>query len=98
MSGASVLYTFSGLDVATPANGNQTSPTQNRIVTLSFAGSDKFDTTGLRFRSTSLAFEFDNVNVSISAVPEPATWGMLLLGFGLVGAGMRSRKRAMVLA
>jgi len=27
------------------------------------------------------------------AVPEPATWGMMLAGFGLVGAGMRSRRR-----
>jgi len=26
-------------------------------------------------------------------VPEPATWGMMLAGFGLVGAGMRSRRR-----
>lgn len=36
--------------------------------------------------------------LSIAAVPEPATWGMLVLGFGLVGAGMRSRKRVTVLA
>jgi len=27
-----------------------------------------------------------------AAVPEPATWGLMLLGFGLVGAGMRSRR------
>ncbi|WP_293679236.1 PEPxxWA-CTERM sorting domain-containing protein [uncultured Phenylobacterium sp.] len=27
------------------------------------------------------------------AVPEPATWGMLILGFGGVGATMRSRRR-----
>lgn len=30
----------------------------------------------------------DSVSVS-SAVPEPATWAMMLLGFGLVGFGMR---------
>lgn len=28
------------------------------------------------------------------AVPEPATWGMMILGFGLVGASMRYRRRA----
>lgn len=28
------------------------------------------------------------------AVPEPATWAMLILGFGVVGATMRSRRRA----
>ncbi|MEZ5735103.1 MAG: PEPxxWA-CTERM sorting domain-containing protein [Novosphingobium sp.] len=27
------------------------------------------------------------------AVPEPATWAMMLLGFGLIGGAMRSRKR-----
>jgi hypothetical protein len=27
-------------------------------------------------------------------VPEPASWAMMILGFGLVGAGMRRRKRA----
>ncbi len=36
--------------------------------------------------------------LEVAAVPEPATWGMLILGFGLVGAGMRSRKRQVVLA
>lgn len=34
----------------------------------------------------------------VAAVPEPATWGMLVVGFGLVGAGLRSRKRQVVLA
>lgn len=28
-----------------------------------------------------------------SAVPEPATWGMMLLGFGAVGASLRRRRR-----
>ena len=31
-----------------------------------------------------------------SDVPEPATWGLMLLGFGMVGAGLRSRKAAKV--
>ena len=37
-------------------------------------------------------------NVSITSVPEPATWGMMLLGFGLVGAGVRSRRKSTVRA
>ncbi|QGN56545.1 PEPxxWA-CTERM sorting domain-containing protein [Novosphingobium sp. Gsoil 351] len=36
-----------------------------------------------RFRSSSLA-----------AVPEPATWAMMLLGFGMIGFGMRRRMTA----
>jgi len=29
-----------------------------------------------------------------AAVPEPATWAMLVLGFGMAGAGPRSRRRS----
>jgi len=32
-------------------------------------------------------------NVAFTAVPEPATWGMMLLGFGAVGFAMRRRRR-----
>ena len=30
------------------------------------------------------------------AVPEPSTWAMMLLGFGLIGAGMRRRQKVAV--
>jgi len=33
-------------------------------------------------------------NVVVAAVPEPATWTMMILGFGAVGYGMRKRKIA----
>jgi hypothetical protein len=36
-------------------------------------------------------------NVSISAVPEPGTWALMILGFGAVGLTMR-RKRQPALA
>jgi PEP-CTERM motif len=38
----------------------------------------------------------DNVNFSIAAVPEPTTWAMLILGFGLIGSAVRQRKAATV--
>ncbi|RYD20158.1 MAG: PEP-CTERM sorting domain-containing protein, partial [Lysobacteraceae bacterium] len=30
----------------------------------------------------------------VFAVPEPATWALMLLGFGMVGAATRYRRRA----
>jgi hypothetical protein len=33
-----------------------------------------------------------------TAVPEPATWAMLIVGFGLIGAGLRRRKATAVIA
>ena len=35
--------------------------------------------------------------VAFSAVPEPSTWGMMLLGFGAVGFAMRRRRRPALL-
>jgi choice-of-anchor C domain-containing protein len=44
----------------------------------------------------------DNVSITsgagAGAVPEPATWMMLMSGFGIVGAGLRSRRRDTVTA
>jgi hypothetical protein len=37
-------------------------------------------------------------NVSLSAVPEPATWATMLIGVGLVGGAMRVRRRRAVAA
>jgi hypothetical protein len=43
--------------------------------------------------SSSNSFEFDNVAAGMSAVPEPSTWAMLLIGFaGLGYAGFRRSK------
>ena len=38
------------------------------------------------------AFETANFNVT-TAVPEPGTWAMMLVGFGMMGASMRYRRR-----
>jgi PEP-CTERM motif len=42
------------------------------------------------FNYGDLGFVFTNVRVA-AAVPEPATWAMLILGFGVIGATMRRR-------
>ncbi|MBX9665318.1 MAG: FxDxF family PEP-CTERM protein [Novosphingobium sp.] len=35
-------------------------------------------------------------NIDVSAVPEPATWAMMLAGFGMIGFGLRSRRKQAV--
>ena len=49
--------------------------------------------TGATFGSAVNSFEFDNL---ATAVPEPAAWGMMILGFALVGGAMRRRSAAKV--
>lgn len=36
--------------------------------------------------------------VSVSAVPEPATWGLMILGFGAIGGAMRRRNHKTTVA
>lgn len=35
-----------------------------------------------------------NITFAPGAVPEPATWGMMLVGFGMMGASMRYRRKS----
>ncbi|MBS0478803.1 MAG: PEPxxWA-CTERM sorting domain-containing protein [Proteobacteria bacterium] len=35
-----------------------------------------------------------NGTANLTAVPEPATWGLMLLGFGAMGGMLRTRRRA----
>ena len=39
-----------------------------------------------------------NFRISAAAVPEPATWGLMIVGFGMVGAATRRRARTSVTA
>lgn len=44
------------------------------------------------FRFPVPTFEDGVLTVLASAVPEPATWSMMIIGFGLAGAGLRRRR------
>lgn len=71
-------------------NGDQSSPNTNRRVAFNLTGADQ-DLGGILFSSTSPAFEVDTF--SFAAVPEPATWAMLVLGFFGLGSALRSSRR-----
>ncbi len=44
------------------------------------------------FSSSSNSFEFDTLAAN-GGVPEPATWGLMILGFGAMGAVLRRRRQ-----
>ncbi|MBK6414314.1 PEPxxWA-CTERM sorting domain-containing protein [Sphingopyxis sp.] len=89
-AGGNVLASFTGADVFNPANGNQTDPNTNPVVRFNLTDGDQTAFTTLRLSSTSNAFETDNF--AINAVPEPATWALMMIGFAAVGFGMRRRR------
>jgi hypothetical protein len=94
---------YTGGDITSPANGDQFSANNNRRVTFTISG-DTSAIYGLEFQSSAPAFEVDNIGFygpvtdtttagpdGGPAVPEPATWAMMLIGFGMVGAALRIR-------
>ena len=57
---------------------------------LNIYGNGGSSLTSVVFGSSQAAFEIDQL---AAATPEPATWGMMILGFGMAGAALRVRRR-----
>lgn len=51
--------------------------------------------TGFAQQGAGLVTAFSTV-AAVGAVPEPSTWAMMLIGFGAIGGGLRSRRRGSV--
>jgi len=85
---------FNGIDLAIGSNGN-----------LVFAGGDalpvvagQLNTLLVSGTSQGGASYGGNLTFIPSAVPETATWMMMLAGFGMMGAGLRYRRRSSTVA
>ncbi len=72
----------------------------NTIVTLGFGtvlSSITLDSFVTRFQSIDPEINGSSSGIGVgtvtTAVPEPATWAMMLVGFGLVGASLRRRRQ-----
>lgn len=93
-------------------SGGSGASTSSAVVSafFNFGGSSlTYDTVQTTFTIDSLSaptLEVDRASLDyvllspapIAAVPEPATWGMMLLGFALIGSTLRRRDRTLVLA
>lgn len=95
------LFTLGG-GAMPPANGDQSGASTNRRVTFTADAGEAI--TGLKFTSTGVAFELDDVagsllgNGSPSTVPEPASWALLVGGFAMIGAAARRRRTTAIVA
>ena len=73
---------------------------------LTFGFDDTAGIGAILFGSRGIAFEFDSIAISqmrapgellaAAPVPEPASWALMMGGFGLVGGAMRSHRKTKV--
>lgn len=96
VSGFSSSETFDFLDFSAPELASYTAVTSlaETPVTLDFTTSFVTDRGEIDLASaTDLVF-----SASVAAVPEPATWSLMVTGFAVTGVGVRRRRRAAALA
>jgi len=91
VSGAS--FTLAGAEIWGAATGDNGNQSWGRRVSYNF-GADAVKS--IQFTSTGNSFEFDSL--AGTAVPEPTTWALMIMGFGSVGAMVRRRRTAYALA
>ena len=60
---------------------------------VQFAASAGETISSLSFSNAPATDAFEVANFTVTAVPEPATWGMMLVGFGMVAGAARYRRR-----
>jgi hypothetical protein len=78
-----------GLSFPNAANGNQVDPGTNGLFRVAGTAGEHF--TSVTFSSSQNSFEVDNL--AVAGVPEPASWALMILGFGGAGAVLRGQRR-----
>ena len=81
--------TVADMTVVNQANGNQQSGDTNGRLTLTFEKPIDSVTLG----SGQNAFEISEVAGIAAAVPEPASWALMIVGIGATGAALRAQHR-----
>ena len=88
---AQTTWTLTGLNFGTPLLGFEILQQDVAPITIDFVTADS-----VQFHYNDVDIH-DGVNVVgrfiTAAVPEPATWGMMILGFGVMGAALRRRRQ-----
>jgi hypothetical protein len=77
------------LDSVTGDGGRETAWQQRTLEFITPGGPLTFAAAG---RSDSLGGYLDDITIASAAVPELATWAMLIIGFGMVGVAARRRR------
>lgn len=91
-----LVITWTGANYRT--TGGEYAPTQYTISALStFSGSVLDGFSAMAVKNNGIGVGTPTMNVGQVAVPggvpEVATWGMMIMGLGMVGAGLRLRRR-----
>ena len=96
-AGGVTLASINGADFS-PANGGQEVGDTNKRIFITAGAGEVIS--GLRFHATGIAYEIDDVAGTLasgdnpSILPEPASWALMIGGFGFVGIGARRQRAA----
>jgi hypothetical protein len=85
------VQSWSGNDLLGDTSGSPTNPNGNPLIKLVFGSANEAG--HLEFSTNQIAFETGTFSLG---VPEPGTWALMILGFGLVGGALRRRQRQSV--
>lgn len=92
------VFTGSGAGVnsifAIGAGGTFVAPAGATGLSFGFADTQRYGTPGTSSHFDNNGGAITATVVATQAVPEPATWALMLAGFGVVGYAMRSRRKS----